>query len=73
MTEPEAASRPARPVVAFLSDYGLVDEFVGVCKAVIASIAPEATVLDLGHDLPPHEVGACTATTDCALCSPSLG
>ncbi len=61
MTEPQPAGqpeRPARPVVAFLSDYGLADEFVGVCKAVIASIAPDATVVDLAHELPPHEVAA---------------
>jgi hypothetical protein len=49
---------PARPFVAFLSDYGLADEFVGVCKGVIASIAPDAHVVDLVHDLPPHDVPA---------------
>ncbi len=49
---------PARPFVAFLSDYGLTDEFVGVCKGVIASIAPEAAVVDLVHDLPRHDVAA---------------
>lgn len=48
----------ARPFVAFLSDYGHADEFVGVCKGVIASIAPEAQVTDLVHDLPPHDVAA---------------
>jgi S-adenosyl-L-methionine hydrolase (adenosine-forming) len=58
VTEPESPERPARPVVAFLSDYGLADEFVGVCKAVIASIAPDAVVIDLAHELPPHEVAA---------------
>ena len=45
-------------MVAFLSDYGHADEFVGVCKAVIASIAPDAVVIDLAHDLPPHDVSA---------------
>jgi S-adenosylmethionine hydrolase len=44
--------------VAFLSDYGLTDEFVGVCKGVIASIAPEARVIDLTHEIPPHDVRA---------------
>jgi S-adenosylmethionine hydrolase len=48
----------ARPFVAFLSDYGLTDEFVGVCKGVIASIAPDAHVVDLVHDLPPHDIAA---------------
>ena len=53
MTDPVA-----RPFVAFLSDYGHVDEFVGVCKGVIASVAPDARVVDLVHDLPPHDVAA---------------
>ena len=33
----------ARPIT-FLSDYGEADEFAGVCRAVIAQIAPEARV-----------------------------
>ena len=48
----------AAPFVAFLSEYGHRDEFVGVCKGVIASIAPDARVVDLVHDLPPHDVAA---------------
>jgi S-adenosylmethionine hydrolase len=42
--------------VTFLSDYGLVDDFVGVCHAVIARIAPEARVIDLTHGIPRHDV-----------------
>ncbi|HWC09658.1 MAG TPA: SAM-dependent chlorinase/fluorinase [Acidimicrobiales bacterium] len=42
--------------VSFLSDYGLVDEFVGVVKAVIRAFAPEATVLDVTHQVAPHDV-----------------
>ena len=34
-----------QPTVTFLSDYGLHDEFVGVCHAVIARIAPLAILL----------------------------
>jgi S-adenosylmethionine hydrolase len=44
--------------ISFLSDYGLQDEFVGVVKAVIRSIAPEVTVLDITHQVPPHDVRA---------------
>jgi S-adenosylmethionine hydrolase len=44
--------------VTFFSDYGLVDEFVGVVKSVIRSIAPGVTVIDLTHDLEPHDVRA---------------
>jgi S-adenosylmethionine hydrolase len=46
---------PARPIT-FLSDYGSSDEFAGVCRAVIARIAPEAAVIDLTHGIPRHDV-----------------
>jgi S-adenosyl-L-methionine hydrolase (adenosine-forming) len=46
------------PVITFLSDYGLVDDFVGVCHAVIAGICPHARVVDLGHGVPRHDVRA---------------
>ena len=44
--------------ISFLTDYGHADEFVGVCKAVIRQLAPHATVLDISHDLPVHDVRA---------------
>jgi S-adenosylmethionine hydrolase len=44
--------------VSFLSDYGLADEFVGVVKSVIRTIAPHVTVLDVTHEIPPHDVRA---------------
>ncbi|HEV8419916.1 MAG TPA: SAM-dependent chlorinase/fluorinase [Actinomycetota bacterium] len=45
----------ARPIV-FLSDYGLEDEFVGICHAVIARISPASPVIDLTHGIPPQDV-----------------
>ncbi|HEY2812448.1 MAG TPA: SAM-dependent chlorinase/fluorinase, partial [Acidimicrobiales bacterium] len=48
--------------ITFLSDYGLTDEFVGVVKSVIRAIAPEATVLDLTHDIEPHDVRGASLT-----------
>jgi S-adenosyl-L-methionine hydrolase (adenosine-forming) len=44
-----------RPIL-FLSDFGLDDEYVGLCHAVIARVAPEAKVIDLHHGVPPHDV-----------------
>jgi hypothetical protein len=43
-------------VITFLSDYGYEDDFVGVCHAVIARIAPDERVIDLSHGLPRHQV-----------------
>jgi S-adenosylmethionine hydrolase len=45
-------------LIAFASDYGLTDEFVGVCKAVMLGLAPEARILDVGHEIPAHDVRA---------------
>ena len=44
--------------VSFLSDYGLVDEFVGVVRSVIRSLAPHTTVVDVTHGIPAHDVRA---------------
>jgi S-adenosyl-L-methionine hydrolase (adenosine-forming) len=44
------------PVITFLSDYGLGNEFVGVCHAVIARRCPQARVIDLTHSIPRHDV-----------------
>jgi len=45
-------------VVSFLSDYGLTDEFVGVCKGVMLGLAPDLTIVDVTHDVPAHDVRA---------------
>ena len=44
--------------VTLLTDYGLQDEYVGVCHGVIARIAPEARVIDLTHGVPRHAIRA---------------
>jgi S-adenosylmethionine hydrolase len=44
------------PLVTFLSDYGLDDDFVGVCHGVIARIAPDVRVIDVTHGIARHDV-----------------
>ena len=44
--------------VSLLTDYGTVDEFAGVVKAVIRDIAPHVMVVDLTHEIPPFDVRA---------------
>jgi S-adenosylmethionine hydrolase len=44
-----------RPIV-FCTDYGLRDDFVGVCHGVMAKIAPDAPVIDLLHAIPRQDV-----------------
>jgi S-adenosylmethionine hydrolase len=43
-------------LISFLSDYGPGDEYVGVVHGVIASIAPDARIIDLGHGVPAQDV-----------------
>jgi S-adenosyl-L-methionine hydrolase (adenosine-forming) len=42
--------------IVFCTDYGLRDDFVGVCHGVIAKIAPDAKVIDLQHAIPRQDV-----------------
>jgi hypothetical protein len=43
-------------VITFLSDFGLQDDFVGTCHGVIATIAPDARVIDITHGIRPGHV-----------------
>lgn len=52
------AVSPERPVITFLSDYGLQDDFVGVCHGVIARLCPQARVIDITHGIPRQDVRA---------------
>lgn len=48
----------ARPIVAFLSDFGTRDHYAGTLKAVVLGVCPDATLVDIGHDIPAHDVMA---------------
>jgi len=61
-----AELRPS-PVITFLSDYGLQDDFVGICHGVMLSICPEARVIDLTHGITRHDIRAGAIVLDDAL------
>jgi hypothetical protein len=42
--------------LTFLSDLGFEDNFLGVCKGVIARVAPDVRVLDVTHLVPVQDV-----------------
>jgi S-adenosylmethionine hydrolase len=42
--------------LTFLSDFGLQDDFVGVCHGVIKRIAPDAEIIDISHGIAPQHV-----------------
>ena len=42
--------------ITFLTDFGLADDFVGTCHAVMKRIAPDVQIIDLTHGIPPRQV-----------------
>ncbi len=44
------------PTIALLSDFGTHDSYVGVMKGVMHAICPEATFIDITHEIQPQNV-----------------
>jgi S-adenosyl-L-methionine hydrolase (adenosine-forming) len=55
-----------RPVVALLTDFGVRDHYAGTMKGVVLGICPDATLVDITHEVPPHDV--LTAALELAAC-----
>jgi S-adenosylmethionine hydrolase len=45
-----------RPIITLTTDFGADDPFVGIMKGVILSIAPMAEVVDIMHQVNPHDI-----------------
>lgn len=46
----------SRPTIALLSDFGTRDHYAGTMKGVILGICPDATLVDISHEIAPHDV-----------------
>ena len=46
----------ARPIIALVTDFGSRDHYVGTMKGVILGVCPEATLVDVTHDIAAHDV-----------------
>jgi len=46
----------ARPLVALLTDFSTRDHYAGTLKGVVLGVCPDATLVDIGHDIPAHDV-----------------
>src|SRR5512145_53694 len=53
-------------VIALLTDFGLQDHYVGAMKGAILSTSPDATLVDVCHEVPPHDVAAGALLLDAA-------
>src|ERR1043166_7315377 len=44
------------PILTLTTDFGLSDHYVGVMKGVILGICPQAQIVDISHEITPHEI-----------------
>src|SRR5271167_4104817 len=45
-----------RPTIVFMTDFGVVDDSVALCKGVMYSIAPDLRIVDLTHQVTPFSI-----------------
>lgn len=50
--------KPRQAIITLLTDFGAQDYFVGAMKGVILSLNPDATIVDLTHEIPPQDIQA---------------
>jgi len=46
----------ARPTIVFMTDFGTANDAVAICKAVMLSIAPDARIMDITHQVTPFSI-----------------
>jgi S-adenosyl-L-methionine hydrolase (adenosine-forming) len=53
-----AANAPAhgRPLIVFMTDFGVIDDAVAICKGVMKTIAPDADIIDITHQVKPYSI-----------------
>jgi len=54
--EPASEQATAHPTIVFMSDFGVANDAVAICKAVILGIAPDARIMDVTHQVTPYSI-----------------
>jgi S-adenosylmethionine hydrolase len=47
---------PRSHLIVFMTDFGVLDDAVAICKGVMKSIAPDAEIIDLTHEVTPYSI-----------------
>ncbi|HEX8493596.1 MAG TPA: SAM-dependent chlorinase/fluorinase [Pyrinomonadaceae bacterium] len=59
----DSAQPPSHvPLITLLTDFGTTDYFVGAMKGAILNVNPEARIIDITHEIPPHDIRAAAFT-----------
>jgi S-adenosylmethionine hydrolase len=55
-----AAPIPGQPIphatIVFMTDFGVANDAVAICKAVMLGIAPDARIMDITHQVTPYSI-----------------
>ena len=54
-----AQNQPIRkypPTIVFMTDFGVVDDSVAICRGVMYSIMPDVRIVDLTHEVTPYSI-----------------
>ena len=54
-----AAAEPAQkypPTIVFMTDFGVVDDSVAICRGVMYSVGPDVRIVDLTHQVTPFSI-----------------
>jgi len=46
----------SRPIIAMLTDFGTRDHYAGTIKGVMLTLCPDAVLVDISHEIPPHDI-----------------
>jgi S-adenosylmethionine hydrolase len=55
-TPSASTQRVPRPVIVFMTDFGVANDAVAICKAVMLGIAPDARIMDITHQVTPFNI-----------------
>lgn len=55
-TADAAAPQKYPPTIVFMTDFGIVDDSVAICRGVMYTIAPDARIFDLTHQVIPFNI-----------------
>lgn len=55
-TEAQAPANKTEHTVVFMTDFGLADDSVAICKAVMLRIDPAIRIMDITHDVTPYSI-----------------
>jgi S-adenosylmethionine hydrolase len=52
----QAGQPGQRPTIVFMTDFGVANDAVAICKAVMVGIAPDARIMDITHQVTPFQI-----------------